>query len=164
MNVMKKKKKSPVFYIHFELYLYHRNCVTDSMRLYPRYYGDLSSEYRHHVAKKAGKTQKNVSKTDKEKKRERKESHAIDIYKVLKQERIQTLAFRAKPWSIINSFVNDILERIAAEASHLAYTTTNDLPKPVSEFSCQWNYIVLLKWQEVDLPTIVWNIARIHAL
>lgn len=37
------------------------------------------------AAKKAGKAQKNISKTDKKKKRRRKESYAIYIYKVLKQ-------------------------------------------------------------------------------
>jgi histone H2B len=37
------------------------------------------------AAKKAGKAQKNISKSDKKKKRRRKESYAIYIYKVLKQ-------------------------------------------------------------------------------
>ncbi|CAD1477394.1 unnamed protein product [Heterotrigona itama] len=37
------------------------------------------------AVKKAGKAQKNISKADKKKKRRRKESYAIYIYKVLKQ-------------------------------------------------------------------------------
>ena len=40
---------------------------------------------RQHAMKKAGKVQKNITKTDKKKKRRRKESYAIYIYKVLKQ-------------------------------------------------------------------------------
>ncbi|XP_058122582.1 histone H2B-like [Anopheles ziemanni] len=51
------------------------------------------------AAKKSGKAQKNISKSDKKKKRKtRKESYAIYIYKL-----------------------NDIFERIAAEASRLAH-------------------------------------------
>ncbi|XP_024946718.1 histone H2B-like [Cephus cinctus] len=40
------------------------------------------------AVKKAGKAQKNISKTDKKKKRKRKESYAIYIYKVLKQVQV----------------------------------------------------------------------------
>jgi histone H2B len=65
--------------------------------------------------KKAGKAQKNISKNDKKKKRKRKESYAIYIYKVLKQVHPDT------GMSIMNSFVNDIFERIADEASRLAH-------------------------------------------
>nr|XP_022902371.1 histone H2B-like [Onthophagus taurus] len=72
------------------------------------------------AAKKAGKAQKNISKTDKKKKRKRKESYAIYIYKVLKQVHPDT-GISSKAMSIMNSFVNDIFERIAAEASRLAH-------------------------------------------
>lgn len=72
------------------------------------------------AAKKAGKAQKNISKTDKKKKRRRKESYAIYIYKVLKQVHPDT-GISSKAMSIMNSFVNDIFERIAAEASRLAH-------------------------------------------
>ncbi|CAH1384743.1 unnamed protein product [Tenebrio molitor] len=71
------------------------------------------------AAKKAGKAQKNISKSDK-KKRRRKESYAIYIYKVLKQVHPDT-GISSKAMSIMNSFVNDIFERIAAEASRLAH-------------------------------------------
>ncbi|XP_035784247.1 uncharacterized protein LOC118462564 [Anopheles albimanus] len=54
------------------------------------------------------------------KKRTRKESYAIYIYKVLKQVHPDT-GISSKAMSIMNSFVNDIFERIAAEASRLAH-------------------------------------------
>merc|ERR1712077_52193 len=50
----------------------------------------------------------------------RKESYAIYIYKVLKQVHADT-GVSSKAISIMNSFVNDIFERIAAEASRLAH-------------------------------------------
>merc|ERR1712073_299096 len=71
------------------------------------------------AAKKAGKAQKNISK-DKKQKRRRKESYAIYIYKVLKQVHPDT-GISSKAMSIMNSFVNDIFERIAAEASRLSH-------------------------------------------
>lgn len=50
----------------------------------------------------------------------RKESYGIYIYKVLKQVHPDT-GVSSKAMSIMNSFVNDIFERIAAEASRLAH-------------------------------------------
>ncbi|KAL1450222.1 hypothetical protein WDU94_002665 [Cyamophila willieti] len=52
------------------------------------------------------------------KKRTRKESYGIYIYKVLKQVHPDT-GVSSKAMSIMNSFVNDIFERIASEASSL---------------------------------------------
>ncbi len=73
------------------------------------------------AAKKAGKATKNITKSDKKKKkRRRKESYSIYIYKVLKQVHPDT-GISSKAMSIMNSFVNDIFERIAAEASRLAH-------------------------------------------
>ncbi|XP_021709461.1 histone H2B-like [Aedes aegypti] len=73
------------------------------------------------AAKKSGKAQKNIVKGDKKKKKQRrKESYAIYIYKVLKQVHPDT-GVSSKAMSIMNSFVNDIFERIAAEASRLAH-------------------------------------------
>ena len=72
------------------------------------------------AAKKAGKAQKNISKGDKKKKRRRKESYAIYIYKVLKQVHPDT-GISSKAMTIMNSFVNDIFERIAGESSRLAH-------------------------------------------
>merc|ERR1712025_505017 len=47
--------------------------------------------------------------------KKRKESYAINIYKVLKQVHPDT-GVSSKAMSIMNSFVNDLFERIAAEA------------------------------------------------
>ncbi|CAK8680610.1 unnamed protein product [Clavelina lepadiformis] len=59
---------------------------------------------------------------DKQKKKraKRKESFSIYIYKVLKQVHPDT-GISSKAMSIMNSFVNDIFERIASEASRLAH-------------------------------------------
>ena len=70
-------------------------------------------------------TKKAVKKTapaDKKGKRrtKRKESFSIYVYKVLKQVHPDT-GISSKAMSIMNSFVNDIFERIAAEASRLAH-------------------------------------------
>merc|ERR1712150_191348 len=76
------------------------------------------------AAKKAGKAQKAISKGDRKKggssNRKRKESYAIYIYKVLEQVHPDT-GVSSKAMSIMNSFVNDIFERIAGEASRLAH-------------------------------------------
>ncbi|XP_046573471.1 uncharacterized protein LOC124281572 [Haliotis rubra] len=77
--------------------------------------GELNSK----GAKKAGKA-KAARVGDKKKKRRRKESYSIYIYKVLKQVHPDT-GISSKAMSIMNSFVNDIFERIAAEASRLAH-------------------------------------------
>ena len=72
------------------------------------------------AAKKAGKAQKAISKDDKKKRRhKRKESYAIYIFKVLKQVHPDT-GISKKGMSIMNSFINDIFERIATEAGKLA--------------------------------------------
>ena len=73
------------------------------------------------AAKKAGKAQKKISKGgDKKRNKKRKEAYAIYIYKVLKQVHPDT-GVSSKAMSIMNSFVNDIFSRIAAEASRLAH-------------------------------------------
>ena len=73
------------------------------------------------AAKAAGKATKAIAKGDKKKKnKKRKESYAIYIYKVLKQVHPDT-GVSSKAMSIMNSFVNDLFERIAAEASKLAH-------------------------------------------
>merc|ERR1712215_289515 len=56
----------------------------------------------------------------KKRKSKRKESYGIYIYKVLKQVHPDT-GVSSKAMSIMNSFVNDLFERIAAEASRLAH-------------------------------------------
>merc|ERR1711956_212217 len=73
------------------------------------------------AAKKSGKAAKAVPKDGKKKRKgKRKESYAIYIYKVLKQVHPDT-GVSSKAMSIMNSFVNDLFERIAAEASKLAH-------------------------------------------
>ena len=70
------------------------------------------------AAKKAGKAK--AVKTDKKRHKKRKESYALYIYKVLRQVHPDT-GISSKAMSIMNSFVNDIFERIAGEASRLAH-------------------------------------------
>ena len=73
------------------------------------------------AAAKSGKATKKIAKGDKKKRKgKRKESYAIYIYKVLKQVHPDT-GVSSKAMSIMNSFVNDLFERIAAEASKLAH-------------------------------------------
>ncbi|XP_015759837.1 PREDICTED: histone H2B-like [Acropora digitifera] len=69
--------------------------------------------------KRAGKA-KAVTDGKKKKRGKRKESYAIYIYKVLKQVHPDT-GISSKAMGIMNSFVNDIFERIAGEASRLAH-------------------------------------------
>ena len=87
------------------------------------------------AAAKSGKATKAVTKGDKKKRKgKRKESYAIYIYKVYHACFIFTLCLyqvlkqvhpdtgvSSKAMSIMNSFVNDLFERIAAEASKLAH-------------------------------------------
>ncbi|KAH3679497.1 hypothetical protein WICMUC_000942 [Wickerhamomyces mucosus] len=71
--------------------------------------------------KKPTAAKKTASSTEGGKKRTkaRKETYASYIYKVLKQTHPDT-GISQKAMSIMNSFVNDIFERIASEASKLA--------------------------------------------
>ena len=71
-------------------------------------------------AKKAASKAKAARTGDKKRKRRRRESYSIYIYKVLKQVHPDT-GVSSKAMSIMNSFVNDIFERIAGEASRLAH-------------------------------------------
>jgi histone H2B len=71
-------------------------------------------------AKKAVKSQKTVRTGDKKRRKSRKETYSVYIYRVLKQVHPDT-GVSSKAMSIMNSFVNDVFERIAAEASRLAH-------------------------------------------
>ncbi|CAJ0587292.1 unnamed protein product, partial [Mesorhabditis spiculigera] len=71
-------------------------------------------------AKKAGKSQKAARTGDKKRRKSRKESYSVYIYRVLKQVHPDT-GVSSKAMSIMNSFVNDVFERIASEASRLAH-------------------------------------------
>ena len=67
--------------------------------------------------KKASKAQKRPD-GEKKRKKKRRETYSIYIFKVLKQVHPE-IGISSKAMSIMNSFVNDIFERIAAEASKL---------------------------------------------
>merc|ERR1712172_416237 len=62
----------------------------------------------------------NADGTKKKRKKNKKESYGHFIYKVLKQVHPDT-GVSSKAMSIMNSFVNDLFERIAGEASKLAH-------------------------------------------
>ena len=65
------------------------------------------------------KSTKTTKTGDKKRRKRRRESYGIYIYKVLKQVHNET-GISSKAMSIMNSFVNDLFERIANEASRLA--------------------------------------------
>ena len=67
--------------------------------------------------KKAGKAK--AAAADGKRRKKRKESYSIYIYKVLKQVHPDT-GISSKGMLIMNSFVNDVFERIASESSKLA--------------------------------------------
>ncbi|KRZ08195.1 Histone H2B 3 [Trichinella zimbabwensis] len=69
--------------------------------------------------KKAGNAPKTAKSGDRRRRRLRKESFASYIYKVLKQVHCDT-GISNKAMLIMNSFVNDIFDRLAAEANRLA--------------------------------------------
>ncbi|KIM87129.1 hypothetical protein PILCRDRAFT_815591 [Piloderma croceum F 1598] len=69
--------------------------------------------------KTAGKSKAPADGEKKKRKKARKETYSSYIYKVLKQVHPDT-GISNKAMAILNSFVNDIFERIATEASKLA--------------------------------------------
>ena len=73
---------------------------------------NISEEKKADTAKSANVVDR------KKRKRKRKESYSLYIYKVLKQVHPDT-GISSKAMGIMNSFVNDIFERIATEASRL---------------------------------------------
>ncbi|KFD58578.1 hypothetical protein M514_00804, partial [Trichuris suis] len=75
--------------------------------------------------KKAGRPQTATKRADKKRRKSRKESFATYIYKVLKQVHPDT-GISTKAMSIMNSFVNDVFERIAEEASRLTQYSNRD--------------------------------------
>ncbi|XP_067884241.1 histone H2B-like [Heterodontus francisci] len=79
-------------------------------------------EEKKTAAKKGAKKALNKpsAKGGKKWRKSRKESYSIYIYKVMKQVHPDT-GISSKAMSIMNSFVNDIFERIAGEASRLAH-------------------------------------------
>uniref|UniRef100_A0A667HJ98 Core Histone H2A/H2B/H3 domain-containing protein n=1 Tax=Lynx canadensis TaxID=61383 RepID=A0A667HJ98_LYNCA len=87
------------------------------------------------AAKKGSKkaVTKAQKKDGKKRKRSRKESYSIYVYKVLKQVHPDT-GISSKAMGIMNSFVNDIFERIAGEASRLAHYNKRSKMSLTNEF------------------------------
>ncbi|EPT02103.1 hypothetical protein FOMPIDRAFT_1029428 [Fomitopsis schrenkii] len=71
------------------------------------------------AAKKSTKPAASGDDSKKKRRKSRKETYSSYIYKVLKQVHPDT-GISNKAMAILNSFVNDIFERIATEASKLA--------------------------------------------
>ncbi|XP_067884586.1 histone H2B 1/2-like [Heterodontus francisci] len=82
----------------------------------------MVEEKKKAAAKKGAKKTLNKpsAKGGKRRRKSRKESYSIYIYKVMKQVHPDT-GISSKAMSIMNSFVNDIFERIEGEASRLAH-------------------------------------------
>ncbi|KAL2084660.1 hypothetical protein ACEWY4_020184 [Coilia grayii] len=102
-------------------YLYmHGTCSVTVPFCFPK--PSIMPEPAKSAPKKGSKkaVSKTAGKGGKKRKRTRKESYAIYVYKVLKQVHPDT-GISSKAMSIMNSFVNDIFERIAGEASRLAH-------------------------------------------
>lgn len=74
------------------------------------------SKMTNDISKKKGKSS---SEKKAKRKAKRRETYAMYIYKVLKQVHPDT-GISSRAMSIMNSFVNDLFERIATEASRLA--------------------------------------------
>ncbi|CEM32013.1 unnamed protein product [Vitrella brassicaformis CCMP3155] len=77
--------------------------------------GKGPAEKRQAAKKTAGKT---PAEAGKKRRRKRTESFALYIYKVLKQVHPET-GISKKSMSIMNSFINDIFDRMATEATNL---------------------------------------------
>ncbi|XP_060712870.1 histone H2B 7-like isoform X2 [Hemiscyllium ocellatum] len=82
----------------------------------------MTPKMSQQASKKGAKKiiKKAPAKGNRKRKRSRRESYSIYIYKVMKQVHPDT-GISSKAMSIMNSFVNDIFERIAGEASRLAH-------------------------------------------
>ncbi|KAH7889218.1 histone-fold-containing protein [Phlebopus sp. FC_14] len=73
-------------------------------------------------ASRSGKVAEGAAAEQKKRKKARKETYSSYIYKVLKQVHPDT-GISNKGMAVLNSFVNDLFERIANEASKLATYT-----------------------------------------
>ena len=104
------------------LHTLHINSVGSDLARHNRYCSQLSMAPKaaSKGAKKAASKAKASRPGDKKRRRRRRESYGIYIYKVMKQVHPDT-GISSKAMSIMNSFVNDIFERIASEASRLAH-------------------------------------------
>ncbi|KAF3550272.1 hypothetical protein DY000_02002651 [Brassica cretica] len=83
--------------------------------------GKKPAEKKPAAAEKPVEEEKAIGATDKKKKRSKKniETYKIYIFKVLKQVH-PDIGISSKAMGIMNSFINDIFEKLAQEASKLA--------------------------------------------
>ena len=119
------EEENPEIYAHLENILVHMIEAQDisifkSKRDYVRNKQKLSEYIQYTQILQVLSVICSCTTGDKKRKRRRRESYSIYIYKVLKQVHPDT-GVSSKAMSIMNSFVNDIFERIAAEASRLAH-------------------------------------------
>ncbi|TDH14485.1 hypothetical protein EPR50_G00044630 [Perca flavescens] len=111
---------------HSHVYIKWILIERSALRHYVRLLSELSKLIMPEPSVKAPKkgskkaVSKAVTKTGKKKRKTRKESYAIYVYKVLKQVHPDT-GISSKAMGIMNSFVSDIFERIAGESSRLAH-------------------------------------------
>ncbi|XP_060712944.1 late histone H2B.L4-like [Hemiscyllium ocellatum] len=94
-----------------------------SLILFLKASGVMADEKKAQQTSKKGAKKiikKAPAKGSRKRKRSRRESYSIYIYKVMKQVHPDT-GISSKAMSIMNSFVNDIFQRIAGEASRLAH-------------------------------------------
>ncbi|XP_078405782.1 histone H2B 7-like [Cetorhinus maximus] len=105
----------------------------------------MADEKKAQVSKKGTKkAQKKLPmKGGKKRKRFRKASYSIYIYKVMKQVHPDT-SVSSKAMSIMNSFVNDIFERIAGGASRLTHYSKRST---ISSQEIQTVMCLLLPWE-----------------
>ncbi|KAJ8409435.1 hypothetical protein AAFF_G00228360 [Aldrovandia affinis] len=97
-----------------------------------------------HAKRKA--VTKTAGKGEKKRRKSRKESYAIYVYKVLKQVHPDT-GISSKAMGIMNSFVNDIFERIAGESSRLAnYNKRSRLPGELAKHAVSEGTKVVTKY------------------
>ncbi|XP_015116328.1 histone H2B [Diachasma alloeum] len=81
----------------------------------------MSTRASSRSEKKTEKPSRIIPQADKKKrKRKRKETYSTYIFKVLRQVQ-PDIGVSSKAMSIMNSFVNDIFERIATESSRLVH-------------------------------------------
>merc|ERR1712000_159587 len=95
--------------------------LNHTLRLFSLFSTDLTSfKMPPKAAEKKDAGKKTAASGDKKKRsKTRKETYSSYIYKVLKQVHPDT-GISNRAMSILNSFVNDIFERVASEASKLA--------------------------------------------
>ncbi|XP_017375707.1 histone H2B type 2-E1 [Cebus imitator] len=79
----------------------------------------MSTEYGQQQQQLGGRGGHSTGSKKSKKRCRRKETYSMYIYKVLKQVH-PDIGISAKAMSIMNSFVNDVFERLAGEAARLA--------------------------------------------